>query len=98
LNFIDGLGMFMAGMVIFRITFGALYLCRFKCKVNCGDKYRIEERDLLKEFKNMKKGNFVDLEDSGIYNQALLDNENGDEEDDNLIATLSPLEMKMKKM
>ena len=68
MNFIDGLGMFMAGMVIFRITFGALYLCRFKCKVNCGDKYRIEERDLLKEFKNMKKGNFVDLEDSGIYN------------------------------
>ena len=88
----------MAVMVLFRLIFGALYLCKFKCKVNCGDKYRIEERDLLKEFKKMKKGEFVDLEDSAILQESLLKNDNGDDADDNLIATLSPLEMKMKKM
>lgn len=89
----------MAAMVLFRLVFGALYLCKFKCKVNCGDKYRIQERDLLKEFKKMKKNQGeLDLEDSGMLAESLIKNDHDDEEDDNLVATLSPLDMKMKKL
>lgn len=72
--FIDWLGAFMAIMILFRLIFGALYLCKFKCKVNCGDKYRIEETDLLKQFKKMKKAP-VDLEDSGMLAESLMRND-----------------------
>lgn len=45
----------MAGMCIFRLFFGTCYLFRYKCKISCNKKYEIKERDLLKEFKKMKK-------------------------------------------
>jgi hypothetical protein len=70
--------MFMAIMVLFRLVFGGLYLCIFKCKMNCGDKYRVEERDLLKEYKKMKKAG-GDLEDSGMQEELLKQNDAEDE-------------------
>lgn len=92
--FMDILGSAFAGMVLFRVIFGSLFLCRFKCKVNCGDKYRVEEVDLLREVKKMRKN----LEDSEMLTESLMQNEHDDAEDDDLVATISPLDMKMKKL
>jgi hypothetical protein len=94
--FIDIIGIFMAGMCLFRLCFGACYLLRFKCKINCDKKYNIEQRDLLKEYKKMKKQGMANLEDSGMLAESLMKNDNDDRDDDDLVATLSPLEMKMK--
>jgi hypothetical protein len=93
---IDYIGIFMAAMCLFRLFFGLAYLFRFKCKISCDKKYEIKERDLLKEFKKMKKAGEANLEDSGMLSESLMKNDNADKEDDDLIATLSPLEMKMK--
>lgn len=80
-------------MAIYRVTFSGLHILRFKAHYGCGDKYRIQEFNLKQEVKKLKKT----CDDSDYLLGFLEEEDNADNDDDDLIASISPLDMKIKK-
>ena len=54
-GYLEYFSMVLAFLVLFRFFFGALYICSWKCKYCCCPKYKIQEQNLIDEFKNIKK-------------------------------------------
>lgn len=82
----------MAISALFRVFFGAIHICRMKAKMNARQ-YRIKHQNLSKMVDTMK-GN---LEDSAHLLKSYLENEQRDQADDDLMASHSPLDLKIKK-
>lgn len=47
----------LAALVVFRVLFATIYICGWKCKYCCNKKYDVKEKDLDREFKDIKKRN-----------------------------------------
>lgn len=54
-NILDGFSMYLAGVVIFRVIFGLLYVIKWQCRYCCNKKYKVSEYNLEQEFKRLKK-------------------------------------------
>lgn len=48
---------YLAALVIFRVTFSVLYILMWKFRYNCQSRYKVQERDLTLEVKRIKKTN-----------------------------------------
>lgn len=82
----------MAIMAAFRITFGTLHVLRMKCELS-SKKFRIQRQN-LKAVVNTMQGN---LDESDYLLKDYLAQEERDQADDDLMATYSPLDLKIKK-
>jgi hypothetical protein len=92
-NPIELFSVFMAILATFRITFGTLHVIRMKCQLS-SSKFKLKRQNLLKNVQAMQ-GN---LEDSDyLLKDYIAQQEEADQADDDLLATLSPLDMKLKK-
>ena len=47
--------LYLAGLVLFRVTFAVIYILKWKCRYNCVSKYKVQERNLTQEVKQLKK-------------------------------------------
>lgn len=92
-NPIELFSVVMAGLATFRMTFGTLHVIRMKWQLS-SSKFKLKKQDLLKTVQGMQ-GN---LEDSDyLLKDYIAQQEEADQADDDLLATLSPLDMKLKK-
>lgn len=82
----------MAIMALFRVTFGTLHVLRMKCELS-SKKFRIKHQN-LKKVVNTMQGN---LDESDYLLKDYLAQEERDQADDDLMATYSPLDLKIKK-
>ena len=46
--------MYLAALVVFRVTFATIYICKWKCRYNCSSKYKVKRANLQNEFKKIK--------------------------------------------
>ena len=66
--------MFLAGLVVYRVTFATCYVCKWKCRYNCDKRYKVKRYNLEKNFRKMRQkqddeeGNSSD--DNDIYEAA----------------------------
>lgn len=47
--------LYLTALVIFRVTFATVYICKWKCRYNCSEKYKVKQRNLDVEVKKIKK-------------------------------------------
>ena len=47
--------MYLAGIVVFRVIFALLYVCKWQVRYAYNKKYQINENNLEVEFKKLKK-------------------------------------------
>lgn len=52
---LEGFSMYLAGIVLFRVFFAILHTIKWKFRFCCNKKYKIEEYNLEKTFKKIKK-------------------------------------------
>lgn len=52
---LDGFSMYLAGVVVFRVFFGLLYVLKWQCRYCCNKKYKVTEYNLEQQFKKLKK-------------------------------------------
>ena len=45
-NVLDGFSMYLAGVVVFRVFFGLLYVLKWQCRYSCNKKYKVSEYNL----------------------------------------------------
>ena len=89
---IEVFSVIMAGMALFRIIFGSLHVLRMKCQLS-SKKFKLQQQN-LKQIVNTMQGN---LDESAYLLKDYLAQEERDQADDDLMATYSPLDMKIKK-
>ena len=53
-GYLEVFGLLLAYLVVFRFTFAAIYILMWKWKYSFNDAYKIEEKDLMAEFKKIK--------------------------------------------
>merc|ERR1712166_109236 len=92
LGTIELFSVLMAVLATFRITFGTLHVIRMKCQLS-SKKFKLKKQNLLNTVNTMK-GN---LDESDYLLKDYLEQEERDQADDDLMATYSPLDMKIKK-
>lgn len=51
---LQGFTVFLASLVIFRVFFAAIYVCKWKCRYACSKKYRVTEYNLEKNFAKLR--------------------------------------------
>jgi len=63
---------YLAALVVFRVFFASIFICKWKIRYNCSSSYRVRSVNLLQEFKDVKK-NCKDGEstDDDIINEEL---------------------------
>lgn len=54
-GYLEIFSLVLAGLVTFRFLFGAIYIINWKCKYCCMGRYKVEEKNLEAEFKDIKK-------------------------------------------
>ena len=54
-NVLDGFSMYLAGVVVFRVFFGLMYVIKWQCRYCCNKKYKVSEYNLEQQFKKLKK-------------------------------------------
>ena len=67
--------MFLAGIVVFRVFFAVLYVCKWKWRYNFNDAYKVEEYNLEKTFRKLRNKTGEDddgfsSDDQEIYETA----------------------------
>jgi len=46
---------FIAAIVVFRVTFATLYICKWRCRYCCNKKYQVSEYNMEREFQKIRK-------------------------------------------
>ena len=54
-GYLAGFSCYLAGLVVFRVTFASIYICKWKCRYCCGSKYKVPHRNMMSDFKTIKK-------------------------------------------
>lgn len=62
---IDVTGMFLSGIVVYKVFFGSLHIIWFKIRVTCNPKFKIQNFNMRKEVKRLKKGGNVNDSEQG---------------------------------
>jgi hypothetical protein len=84
--------LYLASLVLYRVTFGGLHILKFKIMSNWMDKYKTPKYDLHEEVKRLRKVTQDWNESLVDSDYKLLDNtmaEEGLEEGDALLASVS---------
>ena len=55
LNILTGFAIYLASIVVFRVTFALCYVCKWNCRYCCNKKYQFPEINLEAKFKEYKK-------------------------------------------
>ena len=54
-GYLAGFSCYLAGLVIFRVSFAGIYICKWKCRYCCSSKYKVPHRNMIMDFKTIKK-------------------------------------------
>lgn len=85
IGFLEIFSMYLAGLLVFKVFFATLHICRFKCRNNCcGDKHQVEKVDVEEQYRKMKRrGQLVgnDSEDDRLIQQHLGPSGHGRDKD-----------------
>ena len=54
-GYLQGFALYMAGLAVFRLVFGSLYLLKWKCHNNLNPKYWNKTINLRKEYDRLRK-------------------------------------------
>ena len=55
MNFIQAFAIFLAGIVVFRLSFALITLCKFKFFACCSKKYKLHTFNMQEEFATMRQ-------------------------------------------
>ena len=67
---LQGFTLFLAGIVVFRVFFASLYVCKWKWRYNCNKKYKITTYNLERNFNKLRaqqSGDNESSDDEEIY-------------------------------
>lgn len=53
-GYLAAFSMYLASLVIFRVVFATLHILRMKFRYNCRNDYKVEKRNMTKDFKKIK--------------------------------------------
>ena len=70
---LDGFSMYLAGVVIFRVFFAILFVIKWQWRFAFNPKYKIEENNLEREFKRLKKDKDCQESSDDIEDRAHLE-------------------------
>ena len=70
-GYLAGFSIYLACLVIFRITFATIYICKWKFRYCCGKEYNVATRNLKLEMKNIKKTGNGESSDDEILEEQL---------------------------
>ena len=70
-GYLAGLSLYLASLVVFRVTFAVIHILKWKCRYTCSKHYKVENVNLLEEFKKIKKTNQGESTDDEEINQQL---------------------------
>lgn len=62
IRYIDGIALFLAGIVLYKVFFASLHILWFKLRIMCNPKMKVQTYNLKKEVKRLRKGNANDSE------------------------------------
>lgn len=87
IHYIDGIALFLSGIVIYKVTFALLHIGWFKLRVMCFQDMKVQNYNLKKEVKRLKKGNANDSEMGSLLSleQDFVNDEEGDAKQDDLL-------------
>jgi lysylphosphatidylglycerol synthetase-like protein (DUF2156 family) len=54
-GYLAGFSCYLGALVIFRVVFASMYICKWKCRYNCSKKYKVPHRNMIADFKTIKK-------------------------------------------
>ena len=54
-GYLAGFSLYLGALVVFRLFFATLYICKWKFLYNCNSKYKVRRRNLTEDFKDIKK-------------------------------------------
>lgn len=54
-GYLAGFSCYLAGLVVFRVLFASIYICKWKCRYCCSKKYKVPHRNMIHDFKTIKK-------------------------------------------
>ena len=72
---LQGFTLFLAGIVVFRVFFAVLYVCKWKWRYNCNKKYKIQTYNLERNFNKLRREQNDDghsTDDEEIYQAAKM--------------------------
>ena len=59
-SFLAVVSISLAFLVIFRLVFATLYICKWRCKYNLDSKFKVPTRSLVSDFRAIKKKHAAD--------------------------------------
>ena len=54
-GYLAGFSLYLACLVLFRVLFASVYIIKWKLRYNCLSSYKVTRRNLMLDFKNLKK-------------------------------------------
>ena len=54
-GYLAGFSLYLGALVIFRLFFATIYILKWKWLYCCNSKYKVRKRNLLNDFKDIKK-------------------------------------------
>jgi len=91
IRIIDATALFLAGIVLYKVTFGMAHILWFKIRIMCNKDMKVNDVDLKREIKRLKKGNANDSEMGSLLSleQDFVNEEEGATNDDNKLLDVS---------
>ena len=54
-GYLAGFSLYLGALVVFRVFFATIYILKWKCRYNCKSKYKVPHRNMILDFKTIKK-------------------------------------------
>lgn len=54
-GYLAGFSLYLGALVVFRVLFATIYICKWKCRYNCSKKYKVRFRNMIADLKTIKK-------------------------------------------
>ena len=46
-GYLAGFSLYLGALVVFRVLFASIYICKWKCRYNCSKKYKVRFRNMI---------------------------------------------------